>query len=91
MAGFSRQQLRVIALLASGAKTREVAAELGVKPIAVQNYVTLIYRKTGLHKRAALIAWAKDNGLDDPALIAPATLNIARSENRKMRGFFGKR
>jgi DNA-binding NarL/FixJ family response regulator len=88
MAGFSRHELRVIALLATGAKTKEVAAELGVKPIAVQNYVTVIYRKTGIHKRAALIEWAKDNGLDDPALIAPAMLNVARSQNRKMRGFF---
>jgi DNA-binding NarL/FixJ family response regulator len=89
MAGFSRRELRVIALLATGAKTKEVAAELNVKPIAVQNYVTMIYAKTGLHKRRALIEWAKDNGLDDPALIAPATLNLTRSENRKMRGFFG--
>ena len=89
MAGFSRRELRVIALLASGAKTLEIAAELNVKPVAVYNYVKLVYRKTGLNKRRALIGWAKDNGLDDPALIAPATLNMARSQNRKMRGFFG--
>jgi DNA-binding CsgD family transcriptional regulator len=90
MAGFSRRELRVIALLANGAKTLEIAAELNVKPVAVYNYVKLIYRRTGLNKRASLIAWAKDNGLDDPALIAPATLNMARSQNRKMRGFFWK-
>jgi DNA-binding CsgD family transcriptional regulator len=89
MAGFSRRELRVIALLATGAKTLEIAVELNVKPVAVYNYVKLIYRKTGLYKRRALIAWAKDNGLDDPSLIAPAALNAARSRNRKMRGFFG--
>ena len=89
MAGFSRRELRVIALLATGAKTLEIAAELNVKPVAVYNYVKLIYRRTGLNKRRALIEWAKDNGLDDPALIAPATPNVARSQNRKMRGFFG--
>ena len=89
MAGFSRRELRVIALLATGAKTMEIAAELNVKPVAVYNYVKLIYRRTGLNKRRALIEWAKENGLDDPALIAPVTLNVARSQNRKMRGFFG--
>jgi DNA-binding CsgD family transcriptional regulator len=35
MAGFSRRELRVIALLATGAKTLEIAAALGVKPVAV--------------------------------------------------------
>jgi DNA-binding CsgD family transcriptional regulator len=89
MAGFSRRELRVIALLSTGATTQEVAATLGVKVVAVYSYVKLIYRRTGLNKRAALIAWAKDNGLDDPSLVTPGTLNVSRSRNRKMRGFFG--
>jgi DNA-binding CsgD family transcriptional regulator len=89
MAGFSRRELRVIALLATGATMQEIAATLGVKPVAVYNYVKLIYRRTGLNKRAALIAWAKDNGLDDPGLVTPGTPDMRRSGNRKMRGFFG--
>ena len=85
MAGLSRQQLRVIALLCTGATTAEIAAEIGIGTQVVHNYTHAVYRKAGLNTRAALIEWAKEHGLDDPSLVTPRK-PFAR--NRKMRGFF---
>jgi DNA-binding CsgD family transcriptional regulator len=88
MAGFSRRELRVIALLGNGSTTQEIAAKLGVKLAVVHNYIYFVYRKAGFNTRAALIDWAKDNGLDDLELVAPGTPYVP---NRKMRGFFGRK
>ena len=71
MAGFSRRELQVIALLASGATTEDLVKKLGVKKPVVLNYIHFVYRKTGLNTRLALIGWAKDNGLDDVELAQP--------------------
>jgi DNA-binding NarL/FixJ family response regulator len=87
MAGFSRRELRVIAMLASGLTTHQIAEKLGVKLAVVHNYIHFVYRKAGFNTRAALIEWAKDNGLDDPDMVAPGTPYM---RNRKMRGFFGR-
>jgi len=88
MAGFSRRELRVIALLSSGLTTHQIAERLGVKLVVVHNYIYFVYRKAGFNTRPALIEWAKENGLDDPELVRPGTPYV---RNRKMRGFFGRR
>ena len=74
MAGFSKREVRVIALFASGATTQDVMAKLCVKKPVVLNYIHFVYRKTGLKTRLSLTKWAKENGLDDPTLVTPGTL-----------------
>jgi DNA-binding CsgD family transcriptional regulator len=91
IAGFSMRELRMIGLLATGATTKESAAELRVSESTVYNYTIYVYRKMGFNKRRELIAWAKEFGMDDPSMVAPGTPEICRSRNRKMRGFFGRR
>lgn len=88
MGGYSRRELRVIALLASGLSSPQIAAKLGLKLAVVHNYIYFVYRKAGFNTRPALIAWAREHGLDDPSMVAdrkPYCLG------RKMKGFFDKR
>jgi DNA-binding NarL/FixJ family response regulator len=87
MAGFSRRELRVIALLASGLTTHQIAEKLGIKLVVVHNYIHFCYRKAGVNTRPALIEWAKDRGLCKRKWLAPGTPYV---RNRKMRGFFGR-
>lgn len=87
MVGFSRRELRVIALLANGATTQDLMWALGIKRAVALNYIHFVYVKTGLNTRPALIEWAKDFGLDDLSTIKPGK---PYWKNRKMRGFFGK-
>jgi DNA-binding NarL/FixJ family response regulator len=87
-AGFSRRELRVIALLAKGLTTHQIAERVGVKLAVVHNYIHFCYRKTGTNTRPALIEWAKDRGLCKPKWLK---LGVPYVRNRKMRGFFGLR
>ena len=50
-AGFSRRELRVIALLAKGATTQDLVAKLGVKKPVVLNYIHFAYKKAGVRTR----------------------------------------
>jgi DNA-binding CsgD family transcriptional regulator len=88
MAGFSRRELRVIALLSTGSTTRQIAEKLGVKLVVVHNYIYFVYRKKGFNTRLELIEWAIEYGLDDPSMVAPGTPYMP---NRRMHGFFSVR
>jgi hypothetical protein len=79
-------ELRALALVASGCTIPETAAALGVKIEVAQAYIYFFYRTLGIRTIPALIEWAKDMGLDDPAL-APAGKPYRK--NPEMRGFFG--
>jgi DNA-binding CsgD family transcriptional regulator len=49
------QQLRVARAAASGATTREIAAELFLSPKTVEFHLGQTYRKLGVRSRAALV------------------------------------
>jgi len=85
-AGFSRRELRVIALLAQGATMKDLVAKLDVNKPVVLNYIHFAYQKDGVHTRPALVEWAKDGGLCKPKWLKSGMPYV---RNRKMRGFLG--
>jgi PAS domain S-box-containing protein len=53
----------VLALVAQGLADEEIAQRLELSRNTVRNHVSAIYRATGIHKRNALVVWARERGL----------------------------
>ncbi len=53
----------VLGLVAQGLPDAEIAEKLGVTRNTVRNHVSLIYAKIGVHRRSAVIVWARERGL----------------------------
>ena len=49
--------------MAQGLSDDEIASKLGVSRNTIQNHVSAIHCATGMHKRSALVVWARDRGL----------------------------
>jgi DNA-binding CsgD family transcriptional regulator len=58
--GLTRRQAEVLALLASGAGTTEIAAALFVSTATVRKHYEHIYERLGVHSRAAAVAAARE-------------------------------
>lgn len=58
-------ELRLLALLAGGRTTAEIAAALGVAPKTVRNRSSLLYRRLGARSRAEAVRAAEARGLLD--------------------------
>jgi len=56
----------LLALLAGGRTTDEIAAALGVAPKTVRNRSSLLYRRLGVRSRAQAVRLAETRGLLDP-------------------------
>ncbi len=54
------QEVNVLQLLASGFETTTIAEKLELDPRTVQNYITLLRRKTRCSTRVALVRWYHD-------------------------------
>jgi DNA-binding NarL/FixJ family response regulator len=52
----TRRERDVFGLLTAGCTNKEIAAELWLAESTVKNHVASIYRKTGAHRRAQLLA-----------------------------------
>jgi len=61
--GISPQEARVLALLAAGRSTEEIAAELVVSLATVRAHVKKSFAKLGVHHRAAAIHVARKAGI----------------------------
>ena len=59
------QELKVLALIASGKTNKEIAASLHLGEGTVRNYVSSIFGKLGLSNRAEATAYAVRHNLDD--------------------------
>ena len=57
----------VLDLLASGLSDDEVAVRLGIARNTLRNHIAVIYRRLGMHKRSAIIVWAREHGLGTAA------------------------
>jgi DNA-binding NarL/FixJ family response regulator len=57
------RELDVLKLLAQGASNEAIAAELVVAPKTVRNYVSRIYSKLAVDRRAEAIVLAREAGL----------------------------
>ena len=53
----------VLGRVAKGMDNREIAAELGLAPQTVRNYISTIYDKLGVRSRAEAVVWARERGL----------------------------
>ena len=53
----------VLELVAQGLSDDEIAKRIAVSRNTVRNHVSAIYRATGIHKRNALVVWARERGL----------------------------
>jgi DNA-binding NarL/FixJ family response regulator len=53
----------VLVMVAQGLSDAEIADRITVSRNTVRNHVSAIYRATGIHKRNALVVWARERGL----------------------------
>ena len=64
---FSLRSREVLGLVALGLTDADIAERLGITRNTVRNHVSLIYAKIGVHRRSAVIVWARERGLVTPA------------------------
>jgi DNA-binding NarL/FixJ family response regulator len=62
-AGLTEREVEVIALLARGLQTKEIARALGITPKTAGNHVQNAYAKIGISTRAAATMFAMRQGL----------------------------
>lgn len=55
------RELEVLRLVALGHTDKEIGQQLYISPRTVQNHLTRIRHKTGLHRRSELARWAADH------------------------------
>jgi HD-GYP domain-containing protein (c-di-GMP phosphodiesterase class II) len=64
-AGLTPREVEVLALIARGATTRQVASRLGITPKTAGTHIERIYTKTGASTRATATLFALQHGLLD--------------------------
>ena len=63
LAALSLRVRQVLDLVAQGLGDEEIARRLGITRNTVRNHISVIYHKSGIHRRAAVVAWARERGL----------------------------
>ncbi len=63
---FSGRELEILAAIARGERSKEIAARLGLTRRTVETYLTAIYQKLEVDSRAAAVAVALEKGLLRP-------------------------
>ncbi len=53
----------VLALVAQGLDDAAIASKLGISRNTVRNHIAAIYAKLGIHRRSAVVVWARERGL----------------------------
>ncbi len=53
----------VLGLLAQGLPDEEIASRLGIARNTLRNHIAAIYARLGVHKRSAVVVWARERGL----------------------------
>jgi HD-GYP domain-containing protein (c-di-GMP phosphodiesterase class II) len=76
-AGLTEREAEVVAMLARGLQTKEVARALGISAKTADRHIQNAYRKLGVSSRAAATVFAMEHGL-----VAWGELPIARSGTR---------
>ena len=61
--GLSERECEVLALIARGMATKQVARQLGISPKTCDHHIQRLYRKTGLSTRAGATLYALEHGL----------------------------
>jgi DNA-binding NarL/FixJ family response regulator len=64
-AGLTEREVEVVALLARGLQTKQVAHALGISAKTADRHVQNAYRKIGVSTRAAVALFAMEHGLTE--------------------------
>lgn len=67
LASLPARAREVLELLAQGLPDDEVAKRLGIARTTLRNHIAAIYKRLGVHKRSALVVWARERGLGAPS------------------------
>ncbi len=62
-AGLTERELEVLLVLVRGESNRKIAEDLGISAKTVGHHVQRVYRKAGVHSRAAATLWAVEHDL----------------------------
>ena len=62
-AGLTERELEVLLVLVRGESNRTIAEDLGISAKTVGHHVQRVYRKAGVHSRAAATLWAVEHDL----------------------------
>ena len=62
-AGLSERECEVLALLARGMATKQMARQLGISPKTCDHHVQSVYAKAGVSTRAGATLFALEHGL----------------------------
>lgn len=60
--GLTERESEVLALYTQGHTTKEVAAIMYLSPNSIKTHAKSLYRKLGVHTRAAAVLWGVDHG-----------------------------
>jgi PAS domain S-box-containing protein len=82
LAALPARALEVLDFVAQGLSDDEIATELGIAQNTVRNHVSAIYGKLGVHRRSAVVVWARERGLGIPPQPSGKT---SKSRARKRR------
>ena len=63
METLTTRAIEVLGLVAQGLSDADIADRLDIAQNTVRNHVSAIYRKLGVHRRSAVIVWARERGL----------------------------
>ena len=63
LAALPARSREVLGLVAQGMPDGEIAAKLGISQNTLRNHIAAIYAKLGVHRRAALVVWARERGI----------------------------
>ena len=66
LADLTARERDVLGLICAGLPDADIAARLGISRNTVRNQVAAIYNKLDIHRRAALIVWARERGVTAP-------------------------
>ena len=85
LATLSERAREVLGLVAGGLSDEEIARKLGISRNTVRNHVAAIYTRIGVHRRAAVVVWARERGLGasaKPKLAKSKPAPVARQQRK---------
>ncbi len=63
LAALPARAREVLGLMAQGLPDEAIASQLGIARNTLRNHIAAIYAKLGVHKRSAVVVWARERGL----------------------------
>ncbi len=82
LSALSARAREVLGLVAQGLADEEIAAKLGISRNTLRNHIAAIYAKLGVHRRSAVVVWARERGLGAPAKPRTSVRNRNRPKRR---------